>query len=499
MIQRIISADPARTSPWPLHSVAASRALEQGTASALPPHTLMGRAGLAVARLALAIAPHARTLWIACGPGNNGGDGLEAAVHLHQWGKAAGKQVIVTWLGNARDCPADSRHALELFEQSGLTLTPAAPQAFDLAIDALLGIGSTRAPEGLMQAWITRMNESAGPVLAVDLPTGLNADTGALPAGAASCVHATHTLGLLTLKPGLFTAHGRQQCGSIWFDDLQVDARPAPVTAWLCGGWPAPAQPRHAAHKGSFGDVCIIGGDSGMTGAALLAAGAALRSGCGRVYVGLIDTCIRMNEAQPDLMVRPIDTLDLRNSTVVCGCGGGQRVAAVLPRTLSQAARLVLDADALNAIAQDNSLQTLLLHRSARGLHTILTPHPLEAARLLGTTTQAIQANRLEHAQQLAERFQCISVLKGSGSVIAAPGQTPLINPTGDARLATAGTGDLLAGMLGGGWSRQWQSAADAGALQAMGSHAVYRHGLLPQQPVAGPTCASTLMNRISP
>jgi hydroxyethylthiazole kinase-like uncharacterized protein yjeF len=492
MIERIIPFVPAHT--WPLHGVAASRSLEQAAASHLSAHTLMDRAGLAVARLALAIAPHARSIWIACGPGNNGGDGLEAAVHLHQWGKPAGKQVIVTWLGTADRCPADSREAFNRFEQAGLSLAPTAPEQFDLAIDALLGIGSTRAPEGLMLEWITRMNAGPAPVLCVDLPTGLHADTGALLVDAAHCVRATHTLSLLTLKPGLFTAHGREQCGDIWFDSLDVNSTAQEPIAWLGAATCQASTPRHAAHKGSFGDVCVIGGDRGMTGAALLAAGAALRSGCGRVYVGLLDACLGVSESQPDLMFRPIEALDLKHSTVVCGCGGGQAVAKVLPRVLSQAARLVLDADALNAVSQDSSLQTLLQHRSARGLPTVLTPHPLEAARLLGTTAQSIQANRLEQAQQLAEKFQCIAVLKGSGTVIAAPGEVPTLNPSGNARLSTAGTGDLLAGMLGGHWSRH----ADAAQCASISAQAVFRHGQLADTSDETVRTAQDFLNQLS-
>jgi hydroxyethylthiazole kinase-like uncharacterized protein yjeF len=446
----------------------------------------MDRAGLAVARLALAIAPHAQTVWIACGPGNNGGDGLEAAARLHQWGNAAGKRIVVTWLGSASTCTADSHLALELLQQSGLSIANEAPAQFDLAIDALLGIGSTRAPERLMRDWIHRMNASPAPVLAVDLPTGLNADTGSLLASSADSVKATHTLSLLSLKPGLFTAHGREQCGDIWFDDLHVNAEGTSPTAWLgaaASGPNVPNAPAHAAHKGSFGDVCVIGGDTGMTGAALLAASAALRSGCGRVFVGLLDACMAVSELQPDLMFRPLDELDLKTSTVVCGCGGGQAVAKVLPCVLSQAARLVLDADALNAIAQDSALQHLLNARHAQGKPTILTPHPLEAARLLGTTAQIIQSDRLAHAQRLAEQFQCVTLLKGSGSVIAAPGRTPVINPSGDARLAIAGTGDLLAGMLAGTWSRISARQPSTTDMLALASPVVLAHGHL------GETC----------
>ena len=149
-------------------------------------------------------------------------------------------------------------------------------------------------------------------------------------------------------------------------------------------------------------------------------------------------------------MLRRFGMLELERITVVCGCGGGEAVRPVLPEVLRRSLRLVLDADALNAIAIDPALQALLLARASNPSHmTAMTPHPLEAARLLGTDTAAVQADRLAAAQQLADRFACIVILKGSGSIIAAPRTTPCINPTGNARLATGGTGDVLAGLLG--------------------------------------------------
>jgi hydroxyethylthiazole kinase-like uncharacterized protein yjeF len=166
-------------------------------------------------------------------------------------------------------------------------------------------------------------------------------------------------------------------------------------------------------------------------------------------------------------MLRRVDALDLARLTVVCGCGGGAAVAAVLPQVLREAQRLVLDADALNAIAADGALQRLL---QARGPATMLTPHPLEAARLLGTDTAAVQADRLAAAQALAGRFGCTVLLKGSGSVIAAPGHTPLVNPTGNALLATGGTGDVLAGLAG-------ALLARTGDAFTAAAHACWLHG----------------------
>jgi len=459
-----------------LHSVDLTRAIEQAAQPSLPPHTLMQRAGLAVARLAMAVAPHSHRIWIACGPGNNGGDGLEAAMHLQSWGKAP----VATWLGNPNTAPPDAAASFQRAAEAGVTFAGLPPHDYDLCIDALLGIGvSNRAPEGMMADWINLMNASPAPVLAVDIPTGLHADTGH---AAQPIVKASHTLSLLTLKPGLFTAQGRDAAGTVWMDDLDVHAHlpdgsnPAfSPSAWLAG--PAASITRlHASHKGSFGDVAVVGGAPGMTGAALLAASAALHAGAGRVFVGLLDGgCMTVDTSQPELMFRAVDALDFRHMTVVCGCGGGDAIRRPLASILSTLAHVVIDADAINSIATDTQLQALLIARSQRFAGTVLTPHPLEAARLLGVTTSQIQQDRLGAAHQLVKRFGCTVVLKGSGTVIASPGQTPVVNPTGNAQLATAGTGDVLAGMMGAGL------ASGKPAFEAA-CEAVFRHGQVANQ-----------------
>ncbi len=433
------------TQPHALFDVAATRRIEEAAAASLPAHALMQRAGLRAAQLAMAIAPHARTAWVACGPGNNGGDGLEAAMHLRRWGR----DVTVTWLGSEAGTPPDALASLRRAQDAGVAFAGEPPAQFGLCMDALLGIGASRPAEGRMAQWIALMNCGGAPVLAIDIPSGLAADTGCVQG---PCIQADHTLTLLTLKPGLFTGSGRDAAGSIWFDDLGIAAPEAGLpepAARLCNA-PDTVQRLHASHKGTHGDVAIIGGAKGMTGAALLAASAALHAGSGRVLVGLLDGgSMGVDVAHPELMFRPVDSLDFRSMAVACGCGGGtDAVRAVLPRACSTAGRLVLDADALNAIAQDSQLQAVLAARAARGAPAVITPHPLEAARLLGTSTADVQANRLAAARELAGRFNCTAVLKGSGTVIAAPGKVSAINPTGNARLATAGTGDVLAGLI---------------------------------------------------
>ena len=468
---------------------AATRRIEQRAAAALPAHALMARAGLALVRLARAVAPHARRVWIAAGPGNNGGDGLVLATALHR----AGVDVGVTLVGHAagRALPPDAAWALAEARAAGVAIgdgLPGADARIDLGIDALLGVGQKRAPAGALADAIAVLNALSAPVLSVDAPTGLSTESGAQLGDVA--VRATHTLTLLTAKPGLFTGAGRELAGEIWFDDLGVmpidDERPAATLTGAHTVVQRLPRRRQDANKGTFGDVHVAGGAAGMVGASLLAAHAASLAGAGRVLVhahssdagGVLPVDVR----HPELMLRPVAELqqsirDNRKATVVAGCGGGGDVVAELPGCLSNACRLVLDADALNAIARDAGLRAQLRARSAHARPTILTPHPLEAARLLDTTAAAVQADRFAAARKLAADTGAVVVLKGSGTLVAAPDGRVAVNPTGDARLATAGTGDVLAGWTGGLWSAQ-SPAEDALALAfAVACAAVWIHG----------------------
>jgi len=389
---------------------AATRRIEGRAAAALPPRTLMSRAGLALLRLARAVAPNARTAWIAAGPGNNGGDGLVLATWLHR----CGMDVRVTLIGQRADRPQpdDAAWALAQARAAGVAIATDLPSEaqrarLDLAVDALLGVGQSRALEGAMAHAVALLNGLRCPLLAVDAPTGLSTDTGAQLGDIA--VSATHTLTLLTPKPGLFTGTGRELCGDPWFDDLGVvpadDEHP---TATLTGSDAARAvlpPRRHLANKGSYGDVHVAGGAAGMVGASLLAAHAASLAGAGRVLVhthasdagGALPVDVR----HPELMLRPMAQLqaalrDNRRATVVAGCGGGDAVAAELPGCLAHAARLVLDADALNAIARGAGFSSVVEITDMAGIATFRN----EVHRLKGGPKLALVRISTDHVDR---------------------------------------------------------------------------------------------------
>ncbi len=485
-------------SSWPLLSRAALREAEQRL-QATQASPLMDVAGLATARLAMALAPHARRFWVFVGPGNNGGDGLEAATQLHR----AGRTVSICLFAKPESWPADARRAWSRAQQAGVPWQAGGPAAWDaagpqdLCIDALLGIGAQRPPAGDLPAAIACLRASPAPVLAIDLPSGLDADSGQPLGQAEQVVRADHTLSLIAAKPGLFMGCGRDLCGTLWLAPLhRPDPALAPAATAHTNPSP-PVRPRlHASHKGTQGDVAVIGGEDvaarglGMRGAAWLAACAALHSGAGRTLLAWPEAPASELPALPDVMLRTLEALELSRLTVLVGCGGGLAIVPHLARLLQHSARLVLDADALNALAADPWLQTLLRARAERGLPSVLTPHPLEAARLLACQTPEVQADRLGAARALAERYRATVVLKGSGTVIAQAGQPLRINPTGNGRLAVGGTGDVLAGFIAGCWSPErsaWDSACEA----------VWRHGdLADRWPAQQPLTAGALARR---
>lgn len=435
-----------------LYSVAQLRAVEHAALGALPPQTLMQRAGEATAAQALALLadadPHAPVLVLA-GPGNNGGDALEAAALL----AAQGRRPQVRMLADPARLPPDAQAALARARAQGVSFIGAdsLPRDCMLVIDGLFGIGLTRPPAGPYRDAIDTVNAMDCPVLSIDLPSGLDADSGN-PVGSGSAIRADITLTFIGNKPGLHTAHGRDHAGRVMVERVGIaaDLFPPPLallnsTALFSRAFHA--RP-HASHKGSFGDLTLIGGAAGMGGALMLAARMGAMAGAGRVYAAFAGPVPAYDALHPELMCRAAREIELRNGAIVIGPGLGQsqEAAELLALALDRALPLVIDADALNLIAAEPDLAARL---AARETPALLTPHPLEAARLLGSDAGQIQADRLAAAKDIARRLRSVVVLKGSGSVIATPDERCVVNPTGNPALATAGSGDVLAGLCG--------------------------------------------------
>lgn len=481
--------------PTPLYLTRQIHAIEAVAFQHEPSYAVMEHAGRAAARWLDGVAPGGGTLLFVAGPGNNGGDALVAATALHR----AGRAVRVWLLAQPERLPADARQAWRAARAAGVSIdilpVPAPPAAAETPqytlppfpprmtaiVDGLLGIGLTRPVQGDLATVIEHLNRAPVPRFALDVPSGLQADTGV----AQVAMRATATLTFIGAKPGLYTGQGRDVTGIVTTDDLGLTV-PSGVTAEAVLNGPAcfahalPAR-LHASHKGSYGSLAIIGGEAGMCGAPLLGARAALRLGAGRVHIGfLADAPPPFDALHPELMLHAASHIDRAGmNAIVLGPGMGQGTQAqawlallgdVAPRTTPH----VLDADALNLLAQARTP----LHLNEQD---VLTPHPLEAARLLSASVATIQADRLAAARALSLRYGAVVVLKGSGTVLAAPDGRLALNPTGNAALATAGTGDVLAGMTGAllaqgmpGWEAAlaavWLHGAAADRLIAQGA-----------------------------
>lgn len=432
------------------------RLLEERAARALGAGpTLMERAGAATARAAADLLPPAGgPLLVVAGPGNNGGDAWVAAARLRE---AFHRVIVHDATGRAPQAPEARAAATRFLELGGRTV-PEWPAGLRPAVivDGLFGIGLARDVDGPLAALVGRINASGAPVLAIDIPSGIDSDTGRVRGAA---VRATRTLTFIARKPGLHTAEALDHTGEIDVDALGIPAAffegasgglltPEAVRGWL------PRRPRHS-HKGTFGTLAVVGGSRGMTGAALLAARAGALAGAGKTFVHcLAPDALAVDPSFPELMIRPLDDSPGADAYVV-GPGAGfhpltPRISPferkVLPDLLAHRAPLVVDADAINAISTSDALKQSLASRAAP---TILTPHPAEAARLLGRSTEAVQADRLAAALDLAKWFRAEVVLKGAGSVCASPDGTWSINTTGNPGLASGGTGDVLAGIAG--------------------------------------------------
>lgn len=454
----------------PVYRVEELRAIE-ARYSAEP---LMERAGAAAAEVGRSmLAGRAGPVVVLAGPGNNGGDGFVVARLLRE----AFFDVDVVFRGNPGQLSADAAAAYRaLVAAGGSTRSDPPPTRPGLVVDALFGIGLSRPLPADFAALVAWANACGAPILAIDIPTGLHADTGIATAPA---IRATATATFIALKPGLLTAEGPDFCGDVSVHTLAIDpgsAAPAPGHAldWplLAADLPEVFARRvRAVHKGTFGTLAIVGGASGMVGAALLAGRAAIRAGAGKVWIGFAAKDLpAVDFGMPELMLRDAESvLDAPASAYVVGCGlgGDARAHDLLARALGRPVPLVLDADALTLLGSVPALRAATRGRDAA---TLVTPHPAEAARLLGVDVAAIQHDRLAAALAISRQLRAHVVLKGVGSVLAHPDGTFAINRSGGPALAVAGTGDVLAGIAGACLAQQ---VAEADALRL----AVCLHG----------------------
>jgi len=426
------------------------RELEAAASDALgDASALMQRAGEVSWRHLLARWPQAQRIVVVCGPGNNGGDGYVLATHALQ----SGREVQVVRL--EKDAPRSelARRVCREFEASGghsVNFAGVLPAA-DVVVDALFGIGLSRAPAAGSAALIDAINAQPAAVFALDVPSGVDADSGNAPGVA---VRATCTLQLLGAHRGLMTGAALDYCGEIdtallgidvtSFDGITESARALHAGALI--DWLKPR--RRDSHKGNNGHVLCVGGDHGSGGAIALAAEAALRSGAGLTSVATrVEHVAALLARRPEAMVQGVesaanlrDQID-RADVVAIGPGLGQRGwgTSLYDATMACAKPLVVDADALNLLSA---------HPRKLPVNTILTPHPGEAARLLGVTTNQVQADRFAAAQALVERFGCVVVLKGAGTIVVAPDCIPCVVAAGNPGMAVGGMGDVLTGVI---------------------------------------------------
>ncbi|HUX31990.1 MAG TPA: NAD(P)H-hydrate dehydratase [Thiobacillus sp.] len=454
----------------PLFTAAAMREIDRQWAARHPAASLMARAGADAAELAGTLASESGApVLVLAGPGNNGGDALVAARRL----TAQGFRVDVVSRADPARLPPDAARAWAGWRENGGTILADIPplRRYSLVIDGLFGLGLQRDIGGEDAHWIEQANEMDCPKLALDVPSGLDSDSGRIRGIA---LRADHTLTFIGLKPGLFTADGPDYAGQLHLDLLGIDpadlpAAPGIALTQLESRHRLPARVQNS-HKGLFGHVGIVGGSHGMVGACLLAGRAALRQGAGSVTLGALDERVVVDYGEPRLMFAVPENLVGRHPGVLAvgpGLGQGARAHALLEAALTAPCPLVLDADALNLLAGSPALA----NRAARRSHpTLLTPHPGEAARLLGVSGTDIQANRIEAAQRLSAQYHAHVALKGAGTVIAHPDGRYAINTSGGPWLAQAGSGDRLTGMVA---ALLGQGMAAGDALEA----AVWLHG----------------------
>ncbi|MGJ8668588.1 MAG: NAD(P)H-hydrate dehydratase [Oceanococcus sp.] len=441
---------------------------------AIPGYELMQRAANASWHCLRAHWPEAKVIGFLVGPGNNGGDALELA----RIASAQGIAIQVFLLAQSAEFKAEALQAWNAFVQDALPRCEADqfdPKMCDVWVDGLFGSGLSRALQGRAAQWIAAINQAPVPVLALDLPSGIHADSGAVLGDA---VQADVCISFIARKQGLFTGAALDFVGHRVFDDLQLPAQVfdgyVPTASLMANVSVAAGLPQRQrnAHKGSHGHVLLIGGAPGYSGAIRLAAGAALRGGAGLVSVLTHpDSSHVVSLGLPDAMVHGANTLQEKAAEVweradilVIGPGLGQAAWGRywFQQAVSFSGAKVIDADALNLWA----LEQQKLEQA------IVTPHPGEAGRLLAKSSQAVQNDRYGAVRELAARLDCVAVLKGAGSLIADPQGACRVCPAGNPGMAVAGMGDVLAGLMG----ALLAQAGEGADLLALASVAVLAH-----------------------
>lgn len=466
--------------PLSLYTAAQVRELDARLiAAGTPGFELMQRAAHAAWRALRRRWPQGSAITVLAGAGNNAGDAYLVA----ELARKAGWAVRVLAVGAADKLAGDAAVACQAALAAGVAVEPwsADAELRGVLVDGLLGTGFHGVLRAPFAEAIERINSSGLPVLALDLPSGLNADNGLV---AELAVRADLTVSFIGLKLGLFTGVAADWVGELVFDDLQADPQVVASQDNLAqrlalGNLPRLAPRSRTAHKGLFGHVLVVGGDRGFGGAALLAAESALRAGAGLVSLATRGEHVPASLARrPEVMCVATEStyqlppLCAQADVLVVGPGLGQQAwgRSLLSAVAASTRPQVWDADALNLLA--SAAFTL-------PADSVLTPHPGEAARLLGCSTAEIQADRPAAALALAERYQAVVVLKGAGSLIAAPDGRLLLCDRGHPAMAGAGLGDVLAGLIGA-LRGQGLAAFEAAAL------AVWLHASAGQQLAIG-------------
>ena len=467
--------------------------LEMRAANQLGADTLMKRAGAAAAELIMKRLEDAgveqRRVTLLVGPGNNGGDALACACELREKGAV----VNVVLPGGRRPTSALALAQLERWTQAGGTTydDPYMTEKADCVVDGLFGTGLAKPITGDYLDAVLWFNERQALKVSLDIPSGLNPVTGHWTGSYPGC-SADVTITFLCVKSGLYMCEGADAAGEIVLNELDVSVPLSPLSVIGTDEFPRVLRPRvKNSHKGDYGSVAVIGGTDGMIGASILAARAALISGAGRVPLECrAEHAPHVDMVYPEIMfaTKPVNLEDFDAIVLGCGLGTSAEAKARVIEALNCQKPLILDADALNIIAADIKLQDMVLARRAP---TVLTPHPGEAARLLRRDTAGVTADRVAACRELAVQTGAIVVLKGAGTVISMRSSRTWINPTGSPMLATGGSGDVLAGMIGAMFAQGYDMVESVLA-------AVYFHGLSAEGLEAGFTAGEIAPNAMA-